>query len=223
MLKNFLIVACHLASLFLLINEQASVACQPQTLKNNEFFPGDALSISFIDIYKQIEKKSIDISGEYQIDSRGYIMMPIVGPLKVIGYNRYTLVDKIKEEYKAYFSDPFIVISPLIRVTVMGAFGRPGSYRISPESSLWQLLDEAGGPRENCDLSSLCVIRNKKVVIKNLLASFEKGYSLADIGVESGDQITAKTKRQFNVRTVVDYMSFGLQIVYLFLWYQQYN
>ena len=194
-----------------------------QSLKKNEFYPGDALQITFLDVYKKPEKSSFNISGVYQIDSRGFIMMPIIGTLKVIGYNRYTLADKIKEEYKAFYEEPFLVITPLIRMTVMGPFSRPGSYLISRESSLWELLDRAGGPRENCNLKTLRVIRNNKVINKDLLSSFEKGYSLADIGIQTGDQIMANRKTLITIRLILDYIRFGMSIVSIYLIIQQYK
>ncbi|OQX88726.1 hypothetical protein B6D60_01385 [candidate division KSB1 bacterium 4484_87] len=185
--------------------------------KKNEFFPGDALSIDFIDVYKQQGRSSINISGEYTIDSRGYIMLPLVGAVKVVGFNRYTLAEKLVEVFKPYFTEPYIAIAPLIRITISGPFYKPGAYRVSPQASLWDVLELAGGPQGNCDLNSISVIRNDKVVIENLLAGFEKAYSLEDIGIQSGDQIVAKPKRHISVRVIFDYIRFGMSIVSLYL------
>lgn len=185
--------------------------------KKNEFYPGDALDIVFIDIYKKADSRSIDISGQYVIDSRGYITMPAVGNVKVVGDNRYTLAEKIAETYKLYFTEPYIAIKPLIRVTLMGAFQKPGSYRISPESSLWELIEKAGGPQSNCDLNSIKVLRGGEIIIDDLLADFEKGYSLEDIQVNSGDQVVANIKRRFGVREVFDYLRFAMSIVSLYV------
>ncbi|NOZ61608.1 MAG: hypothetical protein GXO74_07985 [Calditrichaeota bacterium] len=182
----------------------------------NEFYPGDALSINFIDVYKQKDRGVINISGEYAIDSRGYILLPLVGALKVVGYNRYTLAEKLVEVYKSYFTEPYISITPLIRITISGPFYKPGAYRVNPQASLWDVLEKAGGPQGNCDLNSISVVRNDEVVIENLLAGFEKGYSLEDIGVQSGDQIVAKPKRHFGLREIFDYLRFGMSIASLY-------
>ena len=194
-----------------------------QSIKKNEFYPGDALRITFIDIYKNENRSAIDISGIYTIDSRGFIMLPIKGKIKVIGLNRITLAEKIIDEFKEYFTDPYIEITPLIRVTLMGPFYKPGSYRISQESSLWELIDLAGGPRENCNLNSIKIVRGDKDVKKNLLLSFEKGFTLEEIGVQSGDQIVAKAKREFGIRQVFDYLRFAMSIISLYLLYERYN
>ena len=186
-------------------------------VKKNEFYPGDAIEIVFIDIYKKSDRVSINISGEYVIDNRGNIMLPLVGSLKVIGYNRYTLTEKIVEVYKPYFTEPYISVTPLIRVVLMGPFFKPGSYRISQESSLWDLIDLAGGPQVDCDLNSIMVVRGDEIVNEDLLASFEKGHTLEEIGVKSGDQIVARNKSNFGLRQVFEYLRFGMSLVSLYI------
>ncbi len=186
-------------------------------ISKNEFYPGDAMTIEFIDVYKQKGGSSINLNGEYAIDSRGYIMLPLIGAVKVTGYNRYTLAEKLAELYKPYFTEPYISITPLIRITVRGPFYKPGAYRISPQASLWDLIEMAGGPRDNCDLTSISVVRNDEVVITDLLAGFEKGYSLEDIGVQSGDQIVAEVKKNFSVRQIFEYLRFGMSLLSLYI------
>ncbi|MDW7678954.1 MAG: polysaccharide biosynthesis/export family protein, partial [bacterium] len=81
--------------------------------KKNEFYPGDAMRVSFVDIYKGTDRgAALDIGGNYTIDGRGYIMLPLVGQFKVIGYDRYTLAEKLAEIYKPYFTEPYVAITP---------------------------------------------------------------------------------------------------------------
>ena len=212
--KNIFVAVVIALSLNLLTT---AVLASPKYSKKNEFFPGDALTIELIDIYKKGEGGALDISGTYTIDSRGNIMLPLVGAYKVIGHNRFALAEKLTEVYKPYFTEPYITITPLIRLTLMGPFFRPGSYRLSPESSLWEAIEMAGGPRENCDLNSIQVKRNDEIVIEDLLASFEKGYSLEDIGIKSGDQIIAAVQNEFGMRQVFEYLKFGMSLASFYL------
>ena len=218
-MKGFIKFTLQLLILIFLFENLMSSSLFGSSKRNqkNEFYPGDALVIDFIDVYKKSDRGSVNISGEYTIDSRGYIMLPLIGPFKVIGYNRYTLAEKLTEVYKPYFTEPYISIIPLIRLTIMGPFYKPGAYRVSPQSSLWELIEQAGGPRDNIDLNSIRVIRNDEVVVDNLLSSFEKGYSLEDIGVQSGDQIIAEVKKHFSVRQIFDYVRFGMNLVSLYI------
>ena len=97
--RNFISKGLIALTIFLILESLAITLAfgLQKRVKKNEFYPGDALQITFIDIYKQQNRKSIDINGEYTIDSRGYVIMPLISPLKVTGYNRYTLAEKIIE------------------------------------------------------------------------------------------------------------------------------
>lgn len=210
--------AKHVISLcliFLLVNFAAINATQ-KSVSTNEFYPGDAVRISMIELDRSPDRKTIDINGDYRINSLGHIMLPIIGSVKVVGYDRIGLSKHLVELFSPYLREPYISTTPLIRVTLMGAFNRPGSYRISAESSLWQLVEMADGPKENCDLNSIRVERGGKVVSKNLLSEFERGYSLQDIGIKSGDQIFSQSRSSFGLREIMNYTYFIMTGVSLY-------
>lgn len=189
----------------------------------NEFYPGDAVRISVIELDRSPERKTIDINGDYTINSMGQIVLPIIGNVKVVGYDRNGLSKYLIELYSPYLREPYISTTPLIRVTLMGSFNKPGAYRISPESSLWQLIETAEGPKESCNLNSIRVERGGKVVIKNLLSQFERGYSLQDIGVKSGDQIFAQDRSSFGFRDIMNYTYFIMTGVSLYFSIKNYS
>lgn len=182
------------------------------------FQPGDAIRIEILEIMEtQEQSTNINVDDDYSIDREGAITMPLVGEIKVIGHTTETLIELLSQKFSPYYKEPFITVTPLIRLTIMGAFNKPGSYRIDSEESLWELIEMAGGPAQGCDLESLRVERGGQVVIDKLLNSFEKGHSLEDIGVQSGDQIIAKYKSSFGVRDVMDYSRFVIALVSLYL------
>ncbi|OQX95534.1 hypothetical protein B6I21_04860 [candidate division KSB1 bacterium 4572_119] len=47
--------------------------------------------------------------------------------------------------------------------------------------------------------------------------SFEKGYSLEDIGIKSGDQIIAAVQNEFGMRQVFEYLKFGMSLASFYL------
>jgi len=190
---------------------------------SNEFYPGDAVRISVIELDRSPDRKTIDINGDYTINSMGQIMLPIVGNVKVVGYDRISLSKQLVELYSPYLREPYISTTPMIRVTLMGSFNRPGAYRINPESSLWQLVEMAEGPKEDCDLNSIRVERGGKVVIKNLLSQFERGYSLQDIGIKSGDQIFSENRSRFGFRDIMNYTYFVMTGVSLYFSIKNYS
>lgn len=189
----------------------------------NEFNPGDAVRISVIELGRGMDRSPLNISGDYTINSSGYIALPIVGNVKAVGNDRNSLAKNLVELYSPYLKEPYITTTPLIRITLMGAFNKPGSYRISPESSLWQLIELAGGPKEDCDLNSIRVERGGKVLMKNMLEQFERGHSLEDIGVRSGDQIIAKGRSSFGLREIMNYSYFIMTAVSMYFSIKNYN
>ncbi|MBD3289383.1 hypothetical protein GF337_11325 [candidate division KSB1 bacterium] len=191
---------------------------QRRSRARSKFQPGDAIRIEIIEIMEtQGQSTNIDVDDDYSIDRDGSITMPLVGEIKVIGHNTETLIELLSQKFSPYFKEPFITVTPLIRLTIMGAFNKPGSYRIDPEESLWELIEMAGGPATGCDLATLRVERSGEVAIENLLSSFERGHSLEEIGVRSGDQIVAEFKDEIGIRDIFDYTRFAITLVLLYL------
>lgn len=171
---------------------------------------GDAARVFVWQVGQKSDKNDLSglLSDDYVIDGKGYVIFPIIGRIKVKGMSVTHLEEKLVEKYRPYMKDPIIVITPLIRVVMQGAFNKPGSYRIDPKSSLWELVELAGGPNEGCDLIKLRVERGGQVVIDDLLKSFEQGYSLEDVNIRSGDQIIAPYRKRLSFEYIRRYLSF---------------
>lgn len=183
------------------------------------FKKGDALRLTIWQPYRIADAKSqtIDINGDYTIDSRGSVFFPIIGEIRVVGHSTTSLAEELKDKLSAFLQDPIIVVEPLIRVAVIGAFRRPGTYLISPEASFWELVNLAGGPDDNANLKKMVVERGGKVVKKNILSGFERAYSLQEMGIFSGDQIFVPIKKQFRVRDAFEILRFGITLINLYL------
>jgi len=181
------------------------------------FQPGDAVRIQIWDLYVE----EVNLSRDYPINPDGYIIMPYIGELKVKGLTAYELMQILEERYKEYLRNPYVYVRPLIRITMQGAFNRPGSYRVDPSSSLWDLVALAGGPREDCNIQRMRVERSGRVVMKNLLHSFQKGYSLEDVGIESGDQVHAPFRVRIDLGIILNMVTLAASLVILYLRIEQ--
>jgi len=73
------------------------------------------------------------------------------------------------------------------------------------------------GPTQNAELKKMRSERGGRVVSKSLLRSFEKGYSLQEIGILSGDQIIIPGKNKFTYRDILVLATFGLQVGLFYL------
>ena len=180
------------------------------------FQPGDAVRIQIWELFED-ERRNVNLSRDYPINPDGYIVMPYIGELRVKDLTVYELMQILEEKFSEYLKNPYVYVRPLIRVTMQGAFNRPGSYRTDPSSSLWDLVALAGGPRQDCDLKRMNVERGGKVSIKKLLFAFEEGHSLEDVGIESGDQIIVPRRRSLDLGIILSLVNLatGLALLYL--------
>ncbi len=180
------------------------------------FQPGDAVRIQIWELYEE-ERRNLNLSNDYPINAEGYIIMPLIGEVKVKGLTSYELMQYLEERFRAYLRNPFVYVRPLIRLTLQGAFNKPGAYRVDPSSSLWDLVALAGGPARGCDLKGMWVERGGKVIIDELLNSFEKGFSLEDVGIESGDQIMAPMQTGLNLGLILSMINLVTSVVLLYI------
>jgi len=183
------------------------------------FKPGDAIRLQIWQPWRIAEGKAeiLDLNGDYAVNSQGYTMLPLIGEIKVVGLNQQTLAARLKKKYSPFIKDPYIMVTPLIRVTLQGSVNRPGAYLIPPTASLWELVEMATGPSQNAELKKMRSERGGRVVSKNLLRSFEKGYSLQEIGILSGDQIIIPGNNKFTYRDILVLATFGLQVGLFYL------
>jgi len=191
----------------------------PKTAESLTVFqPGDAVRITIWDLSTtQQTKWNINFNRNYPIDSEGFVILPLIGEIKVKGLTAFELIQRLEKEYEAYLERPYVYVRPLIRVTMQGAFNSPGSYYIDPASSLWELVRIAGGPTRGCDLNKMWVERGGEVVIKKLLDGFERGESLEEIGIESGDQIIAPQRGGINFMIVIQVINLFASLALLYL------
>ncbi|MGH7453800.1 MAG: polysaccharide biosynthesis/export family protein [bacterium] len=183
----------------------------------NDFAPGDGVRVKVwrdISVADQGGVQNLGLNDDFVIDSRGYVSLPIIGEIRAVGHTRRNLARAIEDSLS--IRAVRVMCSPLIRVTLLGAVNKPGSYLIEPKESLWGLINDAGGPSNNADVRKIYVERSGKVIVKNLLQGFEQAHALEQIGVRSGDQIYVPGRSGFNFRTVVDYATLTASFVVLY-------
>lgn len=157
------------------------------------FTPGDALLIK---IYPDTGSFP---NGIYPIDDQGYAFLPILGYKKITDKTVSNLESMLKDEYVNYLPQPNIQVQPLIRVSLLGGFHRPGVYWVDPRENMWTLLQRVGGTVREDGIEKLRWRRNRTTVTRDLVPYVESGESLRHIGFISGDQIrvTQRPKQRF--------------------------
>jgi protein involved in polysaccharide export with SLBB domain len=174
------------------------------------FKAGDGLKISL-----PLDTASF-LNGVYPIDDNGNIFLPVVGELNVVSMYPGDFCSYLKKTFEQYIHYPEIQVTPLIRVTLLGGFSRPGMYYIEPERSVWDLLSMAGGTVHEKGIKKMLWERDRKVIQKDLIPVLQSGKSLRLIGFQSGDQIWTPTEnrsfRETFVRELLPIATFLLSL-----------
>jgi protein involved in polysaccharide export with SLBB domain len=183
----------------------------------SDFAPGDGVRLKVwrdVSVSTQGDVNTLGLNDDFIIDNRGNIALPIIGDMRAIGHTRRSLARAIEDSLN--IRAVRVMCAPLIRLTLLGAVNKPGSYLIEPKESLWGLINEADGPANGADVKKIYVERSGEIVIRNLLQAFEEAHSLEQLGVRSGDQIYVPGISNFNWRTIVDYATLSASFVLLY-------
>ena len=170
-MKNLLLILFTTLSIFLNLNTYAQ-----------ELNPGDGVRITFLDIKD-------DISGDYFIQSNGFIQLPFIGILNTTNRDFKDIKAQIEFRYDSLYRQPVLTVNALLRINVLGEVRNPGFYFITEMEKFTAILALAGGTTGNADLESIYLIRNNQEVNLDVRTIIQEGSSATDFGLQSGDQI----------------------------------
>jgi len=105
-----------------------------------------------------------DLDRTVKVQSNGAISLPLIGEVKAAGLTLVELEAVLKRRYsQKYLQNPEISVfmkeSAGQRVTMDGKFTKPGIYAIDSQTSLLQVVAQAGGLTELADEDKLYVYR----------------------------------------------------------------
>jgi polysaccharide export outer membrane protein len=139
--------------------------------------PGDVIQVQL--------PREPDLSGEFVIDERGFVALPILGLRAVTGSPWPIVRDSLLAAYAHELAESSVGLLAFRRVFVFGSVTKPGVYLADPSLSLAGAVAMAGGATAEGDLRKLRVVRDGETI----LARAPIDSPLAAVGVQSGDQI----------------------------------
>ena len=102
----------------------------------------------------------------YRIDVDGTANLPAIGKVLLVGLTRREATVKLQERYGSpqYLTDPIIDLSVVnLKVTLLGEFSKQGNFLLTKENtSLVEIIGEAGGLTKTADPQSLKIIRGNR-------------------------------------------------------------
>jgi len=153
--------------------------------------PGDLIRI------KAFPDSASSISGDFPVLENGNSILPLIGSVQVMGLTINELAASLTKSYAKFLANPTLQIEPIIRISFLGGFLKPGMHKVNPMNSFSEALSSAEGTVRDDGLRLLRWERDGKVIANNLTSEVEGSKSLYSLGFKSGDQvcITILTKR----------------------------
>ncbi len=160
----------------------------------------------------------------FAIDGAGDVSFPIIGKINVLRLSKDDLAKLLKSTFAPYLRSTSMVINPVVRVSLLGGFQRPGLYYVDYNSTLWDVVRRTGGTIHEEGIDNMVWERNGDELSDELAPLFEKGISLKNMGFHSGDQLWTPTENrrllQIVLQDIMPVVTFATTLVMTYYTYQ---
>ena len=153
--------------------------------------PGDVLSV--------IVWKEKPLSGSVTVRPDGFITLPLINEIQVIGLTTAQLRETLTEKYKEFVNDPFVSVRvekiASSEIFLIGEVQKQGAFPATGNDSLLQLLTRAGGLTPFADRHSIRVIRREGGKLTEYVVDYDailKGDLKQDILLRPGDRVVVR-------------------------------
>jgi polysaccharide export outer membrane protein len=185
-----LIAAC--AAKELRVEQRQVSADTPNPAKPPEEFykigPGDSLEIGLW--------KEPTLSGPVVVRPDGFVSLPLVNEVQVVGLTTAQLRDLLQEKYQEFIKSPFVTIRvsgiASSEIFLVGEVSKPGAFPATGNDTVLQLLTRAGGLSPFADRDGIRVVRREGDKITEYIVDYDailKGDLKQDILLRPGDRI----------------------------------
>ncbi len=147
--------------------------------------PGDIVAIT---VWQHEE-----FSGLFLVNELGQISYPMLGDIDLKNMTLAELRQRIRTGLEGLFQNPFVTVTPLFRMNVLGYVQRPGLYSVNPTLTVLDVIAMAGGPLPSANMRRIQVLRDT-LTLQVDYRSTSTTLSLQEIGARSGDRIYVPRK-----------------------------
>ena len=169
------------SSLILLILAAAPASAETQSVQDQEallLVPGDILRV--------VVWREPDLSGDFQVDQDGTLVLPLLGKLLVTDRAWNIVKDDLMQDYLRDLRNPSIELTPFRSVYVLGEVNLPGRYNVHPTNgNLAGAVSLASGVTPDGDVTNMRIVRDGVIILDGIAGE----QLLSELGIRSGDQL----------------------------------
>jgi hypothetical protein len=168
-------------------------------LEKGDFQEGDRIVVTLHTTAVQVPTETVTVR------AGKVLQLPRMEDLKLDGVLRSELTDRLVHHLAKYLKDPEAQTTPLLRVAVFGAVGRPGYSYSTPDILLNDAIMRAGGPSGDADMNKVVIKRGPEVIWNEeaTRTALIDGLSLDRLNLRAGDEIFVPLQRHTSWLTVV--------------------
>ena len=165
----------------LLILAVAPAPAETQSVQDPEellLMPGDILRV--------VVWREPDLSGDFQVDQDGTLVLPLLGKLLVTDRAWNIVKDDLMQDYLRDLRNPSIELTPFRSVYVLGEVNLPGRYNVHPtDDNLAGAVSLASGVTSDGDVTNMRIVRDGVIILDGIAGE----QRLSELGIRSGDQL----------------------------------
>ena len=185
------------------------------TVVNSKPLPDNYILDSGDELIIQIDHLEVSGTNSYLIDINGIIFLPIVGPLKVSGYELSKAVSLIKQHIGKTLKNASVNIlngkARLNNIYITGNAKSPGVFNSVGFHSFIDVIFLSGGPNDEGSMRAVDLIRNQSIIATiDLYDFFNNGVVTDNITLIHGDTINYRNK----INEVVTYGAIEKPAIY---------
>ena len=141
--------------------------------------------------------KEPTLSGAVTVRPDGYVTLPLINEVQVVGLSTAQLRKLLEEKYREFTTDPFVTITvggiSSAEVFLVGpGTGKNGAFPLKGNETILQLITRTGGLGIFADRSNIRVIRREREKVTEYIVDYDailKGDLKQDILLRPGDRI----------------------------------
>jgi polysaccharide biosynthesis/export protein len=152
---------------------------------------GDALDI--------VVWKEPTLSGPATVRPDGFVTLPLVNEVQVVGLTTAQLRDTLEKKYSDFVVSPSVTVRVATiasnEILLVGEVGSPGVYPLVGNKTLLQLLTRAGGLTTFADRDKIRVVRRAGEKVTEYTVDYDailKGDLKQDIILRPGDRVVVQ-------------------------------
>ncbi len=149
------------------------------------------------------------LSGTFTVGPGRTLTLPGIGDITLKGVLRAEVPEYLTSQLQKYLKEPVVHAQTTMRLSVLGAIGKPGFYQVPSEMMIGDALMAAGGPSGGVDPAKTRIQRNGEEIVSKeaFTAALNEGKTLDQLSLMAGDEILVGgdriVKPHANVLTVI--------------------